>query len=109
MQAISIKKRARRSGMAIIALVAISAGLLTSCSPQSWFTGGSKKKPGTAIPIYEEQGIKQTAAVRDGHLEVYNGKDWNPQFWTGVNMGATTPGHAPGELSPSKEDYLRWF
>lgn len=37
-----------------------------------------------------------------------NGK-WTPRFWYGVNLGATTPGHNPGELSPTYGDYLRWF
>src|SRR5690606_27348702 len=26
-----------------------------------------------------------------------------------VNMGATIPGHFPGELPISKKDYIRWF
>jgi hypothetical protein len=30
-------------------------------------------------------------------------------FWTGVNLGSTTPGHSPGELAISREDYRRWF
>lgn len=30
-------------------------------------------------------------------------------FWTGVNLGSTTPGHSPGELAISAEDYRRWF
>ena len=32
-----------------------------------------------------------------------------PRFWAGVNLGATTPGHAPGELSPTRADYDRWL
>ncbi len=30
-------------------------------------------------------------------------------FWSGVNLGSTTPGHNPGELAVSREDYRRWF
>lgn len=30
-------------------------------------------------------------------------------FMKGVNVGATIPGHFPGELAISKETYLRWF
>jgi len=30
-------------------------------------------------------------------------------FWTGVNVGATTPGHSPGELAITAADYRRWF
>eukprot|EP00656_Telonema_subtile_P012344 TRINITY_DN16206_c0_g1_i1.p1 TRINITY_DN16206_c0_g1~~TRINITY_DN16206_c0_g1_i1.p1 ORF type:complete len:446 (-),score=106.88 TRINITY_DN16206_c0_g1_i1:103-1440(-) len=31
-----------------------------------------------------------------------------PAF-VGVNLGISTPGHEPGELAPSSEDYLRWL
>ena len=30
-------------------------------------------------------------------------------FWTGVNLGSTTPGHSPGELAISRQDYRRWY
>ncbi|HYO85960.1 MAG TPA: hypothetical protein VES01_05820 [Dermatophilaceae bacterium] len=30
-------------------------------------------------------------------------------FWAGVNLGGTTPGHSPGELAISPQDYQRWF
>lgn len=30
-------------------------------------------------------------------------------FWAGVNLGSTTPGHQPGELAMTAEDYRRWF
>ncbi|MFM1651124.1 hypothetical protein ACI7RC_03360 [Brevibacillus sp. B_LB10_24] len=42
-------------------------------------------------------------------LEVYRDKQWQPYFVKGVNMGASLPGHYPGELPITKEDYLRWF
>src|SRR5690348_15408523 len=30
-------------------------------------------------------------------------------FLAGVNLGSTTPGHQPGELAITAEDYRRWF
>ncbi|GAB95678.1 hypothetical protein BJY21_000750 [Kineosphaera limosa] len=30
-------------------------------------------------------------------------------FWSGINLGSTTPGHSPGELAITAEDYRRWF
>ncbi|MDO5710713.1 MAG: hypothetical protein Q4P32_03110 [Micrococcales bacterium] len=30
-------------------------------------------------------------------------------FWSGVNLGSTTPGHSPGELAIPEQDYRRWF
>ncbi|KEO81263.1 S-layer homology domain-containing protein [Tumebacillus flagellatus] len=60
-------------------------------------------------PVQESNGIKQITAVKNGHIALFDGSNWNAKFWNGVNLGATTPGHYPGELSPSKLDYLRWF
>ncbi len=31
------------------------------------------------------------------------------RFWAGVNLGSTTPGHFPGEVSARAPDYRRWF
>ncbi len=61
------------------------------------------------LPIVEKDGIKRTSTVVGEQLATYDGKAWQPSFWAGINLGATTPGHYPGELSPTKEDYLRWF
>jgi len=60
-------------------------------------------------PVAEENGIKQVSTVEGTHLAVYDGSEWDEQFWTGMNLGATLPGHSPGELAPTREDYLRWF
>lgn len=60
-------------------------------------------------PVAETDGVKQISSVVDGHLAVYDGTNWNTQFWNGVNLGATLPGHSPGDLAPSKKDYRRWF
>ncbi|MCT4574083.1 hypothetical protein N3930_44850, partial [Bacillus thuringiensis] len=63
----------------------------------------------TKRPVSEVDGVKRVSGVKDGNLVTYDGERWKPQFWNGVNMGATLPGHAPGELAPTEEDYLRWF
>jgi hypothetical protein len=60
-------------------------------------------------PVAEQDGIKQVSSVEGTHLAVYDGTGWEPRFWNGVNMGASLPGHSPGELAPTREDYLRWF
>lgn len=61
------------------------------------------------MPVYESNGIKKVAKVKGDHLALYDGTSWKTTFWAGMNLGATTPGHFPGELSPSRTDYLRWF
>ncbi|MDQ5975993.1 MAG: hypothetical protein QG661_3202, partial [Actinomycetota bacterium] len=30
-------------------------------------------------------------------------------FWSGVNLGSSVPGHNPGELAMTAEDYRRWL
>jgi len=70
-----------------------------------WFVFARGERP----VVVEVAGTKQVASVRDGRVAVYDGEGWEPRYWTGVNLGATTPGNFPGDLSPTKEDYLRWF
>ncbi|MFE5323582.1 hypothetical protein ACFQ88_33355 [Paenibacillus sp. NPDC056579] len=101
------KKNTVRLALGIAALIVICAVGWVYGAP--YIQMGSTASLNTMQPIQEEQGIKRMASVKDGHLAVYDGTEWKPEFWNGINMGATTPGHAPGELSPSKEDYLRWF
>jgi hypothetical protein len=37
------------------------------------------------------------------------GGSFAPRFWAGVNMGATIPGHDPGELAIPRSEYDRWL
>ncbi|UUZ83652.1 hypothetical protein LJK88_07445 [Paenibacillus sp. P26] len=109
MHVISANKKIWLGLIILVLLAACTALWSLGGLPRGWFSGAAKSTPAAVVPVYEEGGIKQTSAAKDGHLTVYDGKEWKPQFWSGVNMGATTPGHAPGELSPTKEDYFRWF
>ena len=47
----------------------------------------------------------------DGDRFMEYGPDgaWREMFVKGVNLGATSPGHYPGEFPLTKEDYLKWF
>ena len=60
-------------------------------------------------PVSEANGVKQVSTVKGANLAVYDDTGWRTQFWDGVNLGASLPGHFPGELVPKKQDYLRWF
>jgi len=42
-------------------------------------------------------------------LEIYRNGGWRPFFAKGVNLGATLPGHDPGELPIDRATYERWF
>ncbi len=64
---------------------------------------------GAERPVSETDGVKQVSTVKDAKLAVYDGNSWETRFWSGMNLGDTLPGHAPGELAPTREDYMRWF
>lgn len=42
-------------------------------------------------------------------IELYQDGKWAPFFAKGVNVGATVPGHDPGELAIDKATFLKWF
>ena len=44
----------------------------------------------------------------DGRLALHTASG-DITFWTGVNLGSTTPGHSPGELALTRADFDRWF
>ena len=99
-----------RLGLAAAAAV-LAAGFLLIWGWQGFpFPDGTEDAAATsALPVDESQGVKLHASIKDGRLAVYDGSGWSPKFWSGVNLGATTPGHTPGHLSPKKEDYKRWL
>lgn len=70
-------------------------------------------------PLHAESEFVENAKLDNGmnvkfrtqgdQLELYNGGTWQPFFAKGVNLGATLPGHDPGELPIDKKTFLRWF
>ena len=56
-----------------------------------------------------KSGIQLKFRTNEDQLEIYQGQTWQPFFAKGINLGASLPGHFPGELPITKEDYLRWF
>ncbi|USG64380.1 hypothetical protein NDK47_19800 [Brevibacillus ruminantium] len=55
------------------------------------------------------KGIQVKFKANGSQIEEYSNQSWKPYFAKGVNMGATIPGHFPGELAISTDDYERWF
>ena len=86
------------------AVLLLAAAVTLAALVTAFFRGG-----GVERLVAESNGIKQVSTVKDANLAVYDGSGWKAQFWDGVNLGATLPGHSPGELAPNKKDYLRWF
>lgn len=56
-----------------------------------------------------ERNFQMISRADNEDIMFYSDGSWHRKFWYGVNLGATTPGHHPGELSPSYDDYRRWF
>ena len=63
------------------------------------FAGGPVERDGMTLP----------ARVQGGALALAVGDGFEPRFWPGVNLGSTIPGHQPGEVAATAEDYRRWF
>jgi hypothetical protein len=62
-----------------------------------------------AARTIEQEGLRLPARVQDEKLALAVDGRFEPRFWPGVNLGVTTPGHHPGELAPTREDYDRWL
>ncbi|MCA0971401.1 hypothetical protein LCM20_12420 [Halobacillus litoralis] len=56
-----------------------------------------------------EDGTKLKFRTNEEKVEVYKDGQWSPLFVKGMNVGATLPGHFPGELPMTKDQYLEWF
>lgn len=54
------------------------------------------------------RGLRAVATVTGTKLALHT-KGGDVTFWSGVNVGSTTPGHSPGELAIDRATYRRWF
>lgn len=55
------------------------------------------------------KGMQVKFKANGSQMEEYTNQTWKPYFAKGVNLGATIPGHFPGELAISKDEYEKWF
>lgn len=55
------------------------------------------------------EGVRVTFKTNGTQIEQFRSQQWQPYFAKGVNMGAAVPGHFPGELAITEDDYMRWF
>lgn len=98
------RERLGRGARLLRLLVVLAASGAMLVAAFVFLTAGNVERP-----VSEVGGIKQVSTVKDAKLAVYEGDRWETRFWNGVNLGDTLPGHAPGELAPTREDYMRWF
>jgi hypothetical protein len=64
--------------------------------------------PYSGAPVQQGE-LRLPARVEGSRLALAVGGRFEPRFWPGVNLGVTIPGHSPGELAPTREDYDRWL
>ncbi|NKI24339.1 hypothetical protein HFN20_24545 [Paenibacillus dendritiformis] len=57
----------------------------------------------------DPSGIKLKFKTEGDQFLEYRNEKFEPLFVKGVNLGATVPGHFPGEFPVDEETYLRWF
>lgn len=91
-----------RLGAGVIACGLVVASL-AGCSPgaESWAPAPHVVEGLSTIASTVVSDAGPQLALHTEHGDV--------TFWGGVNMGTTTPGHNPGELSVPAETYRRWL
>lgn len=82
------------------AAVLIAGGMVAGFAATKTLTMAYKDQDGTRF-TFKTDGDRFMRYEKDG--------SWKEMFVKGVNLGATVPGHFPGELPATEEDYLRWF
>ncbi len=96
------------ASMAGVTVVGMS---LASCSG----SGGPEGPPVSPGPFTDyaprpvQRGSLRCLATQDKERLLLHTAGGDRSFWVGVNIGSTTPGHSPGEVAISRDDYRRWF
>ncbi len=92
------KRKGRWKWFSLTLLIIVGAGYF------GWFW-----QPTYVESMQTSSGVQMKFRTHGDKIEIYRNQAWQPFFVKGVNLGASLPGHYPGELPISKEDYLRWF
>jgi len=66
------------------------------------------KGPRAPRPLRTPAGLSMLAH-QDGDRLLLHTTGGDLDYWAGVNLGSTTPGHQPGELAMTEQDYRRWL
>ncbi len=89
----------------LLALFAILAACSSTEGPPPVL---ADRVPSTAPAPRIVDGLSQLASV-DGQRFAVHTEAGDLTFLPGVNLGSSVPGHAPGELAISREQYRQWF
>jgi len=60
-------------------------------------------------PAPRVDGLQLPARVAGTQIQVATPDGYRGRFWAGVNLGSTIPGHQPGEVAATRDDYDRWL
>src|SRR5258708_1553407 len=100
--------RARRGRRRLISLgvvlILIATAVIVVVSRRHDRSGGPSLSP----TIRQMGGLKAVAAVTPAGYSLFTTRG-TVNFLPGVDLGATTPGHQPGELAITADDYRRWL
>lgn len=99
-----VKRRRRRNLIWLMAALLAGMGVL---GLSSWKY--SLLFPPPVESMSAANGTQLKFRTHGDQFEIYRDDTWHSVFLQGVNMGATIPGHFPGELAISKATYLKWF
>lgn len=99
--------------------VVVLVGLLAGCEPgaekgaAAVFAGpamaaAAAPEPSRAPAPVRHGRLVSLAEPVAGRLALHTAAG-DVTFWTGVNLGSTTPGHSPGELALTRADADRWL
>ena len=95
---------ARLSLLAALALVAGGVTIVVLAGREGTTSEAVSWRPAPAAV----GGASVVARAGDGRYVLHT-RHGDVTFLPGINLGATTPGHQPGELAIAASDYRRWF
>ena len=101
----------RTAGAALAVVVALLAAGCSGEAPAAAPTASISRLPADQswAPAPVEVDGARTVATTSGTTFALHTKQGDVTFVPGMNLGATTPGHYPGEVAIETSDYRRWF
>jgi hypothetical protein len=96
----AISRCVRWTGVRLSAAALVALALLPASAHATDWASDPTRIDGLTVPA------RATAAGVELSL---GGGSFAPRFWAGINLGATIPGHDPGELAIPRSEYDRWM
>src|SRR4051812_42393277 len=83
------------------AILAVAAAVLVA--------GTGTSESAAWLQAHKAGDLMLPARVQGRAIEAATANGYASMFWPGVNLGPTTPGHSPGEVAATREEYDRWL